>query len=244
MTSSHGREVSWDNCLKTCRCTFWLETFPVIQFLPSTRRRLRNAIDALAEKHQAKLIILDNLSTLWRGDENEAQAWGPVQDWLIGVRSKGRSVLIVHHAGKSGGQRGTSRREDALDVVLALRRPESCGIGTAASFNVAFEKSRSAYGLDMQPFFASLDSSLKSGLEGWQRVAARVDSKLKQVVALHLRGSTIPRSPRSSASISRPWAEGLPPPRRRASSRRLTGSNTTHRKTRDASVTESQPVVI
>ena len=155
---------------------------------PLNEEKLRNAIDALAEQHQAKLIILDNLSTLWSGDENEAQAWGPVQDWLIGVRSKGRSVLIVHHAGKSGGQRGTSRREDALDVVLALRRPESCGTGTAASFNVAFEKSRSAYGLDMQPFFASLDSSLKSGLGGWQRVAARVDDKMAEIVALHLQG--------------------------------------------------------
>ena len=157
---------------------------------PLNEPKLRNEIDELAERHQAKLIILDNLSTLWRGDENEAQAWGTVQDWLIGVRSKGRSVLIVHHAGKSGGQRGTSRREDVLDVVLALRRPESCGIGAAASFNVAFEKSRSAYGLDMQPFFASLDSSLKSGLEGWQRAAARVDSGMEQVVALHTQGFT------------------------------------------------------
>ena len=40
----------------------------------------------------------------------------------------------------------------------------------------------------MQPFFARLDSSLESGLEGWQRAAARVDSELEQVVALHAQG--------------------------------------------------------
>jgi hypothetical protein len=29
-----------------------------------------------------------------------------------------------HHAGTNGRQRGASRREDALDTVIALRRPE------------------------------------------------------------------------------------------------------------------------
>jgi hypothetical protein len=35
----------------------------------------------------------------------------------------GVSVLIVHHAGKDGAQRGTGRREDVLDTSLSLRRP-------------------------------------------------------------------------------------------------------------------------
>jgi putative DNA primase/helicase len=32
-------------------------------------------------------------------------------------------LLIVHHTGKGGEQRGTSRREDVLDTSISLRRP-------------------------------------------------------------------------------------------------------------------------
>jgi len=35
----------------------------------------------------------------------------------------GKSVFFVHPAGKSGTQRGSSRKEDVLDTVINLRRP-------------------------------------------------------------------------------------------------------------------------
>ena len=57
-------------------------------------------------------MVIDNLSTLCRyGRENESESWGPVQEWILGLRRRGLSVLLVHHAGKGGTQRGTSRRE-------------------------------------------------------------------------------------------------------------------------------------
>jgi len=37
-----------------------------------------------------------------------------VQGWLLVLRRRGISVMVIHHAGKSGLQRGTSRREDVL----------------------------------------------------------------------------------------------------------------------------------
>jgi putative DNA primase/helicase len=51
-------------------------------------------------------------------------------------------VLLVHHAGTNGRQRGTSRREDALDTVIALRRPEDYLPEQGARFEVHFEKLR------------------------------------------------------------------------------------------------------
>ena len=52
-----------------------------------------------------RLLVLDNLSTLCRsGKENEAQSWQPIQSWLLDLRRRGISVLLVHHAGKSGDQ--------------------------------------------------------------------------------------------------------------------------------------------
>ena len=65
------------------------------------------------------LLVIDNISTLCRvGKENESESWEPIQTWLLELRRRGIAVLLVHHAGKGGAQRGTSRREDILDTVL------------------------------------------------------------------------------------------------------------------------------
>jgi RecA-family ATPase len=67
----------------------------------------------------ADLIIIDNLSTLARsGKENESESWGCIQDWALRQRRQGRSIVFIHHAGKGGEQRGTSKREDIMDSVI------------------------------------------------------------------------------------------------------------------------------
>src|ERR1700738_643103 len=89
------------------------------------------------------LLILDNLSTLCTsGSESGSDAWVPMQNWLLSLRRRGISVLLVHHAGTNGRQRGTSRREDALDTVIALRRPEDYSPEQGARFEIHFEKLR------------------------------------------------------------------------------------------------------
>lgn len=104
-----------------------------------------------------KLIIVDNLSTLCRqGKENEGEGWLPVQEWALRQRAAGRSVLFIHHAGKDGNQRGTSRREDVLDTVIALRRPKDYSQDKGACFELYFEKARGFFGEDARPFEAKL----------------------------------------------------------------------------------------
>jgi len=89
------------------------------------------------------LVILDNLSTLCTTtSESASDAWVPIQNWLLKLRRQGVSVLLVHHAGTNGRQRGTSRREDALDTVIALRRPEDYSPEQGARFEIHFEKLR------------------------------------------------------------------------------------------------------
>jgi putative DNA primase/helicase len=103
------------------------------------------------------LLVLDNASCLFRsGDENEAQSWHAAQDWLMSLRRKGLAVLLVHHAGKNGTQRGTSRREDLLDYVIKLQPPEDAKPTDGARFTVTFEKNRHYYGPEIQPFEAKL----------------------------------------------------------------------------------------
>jgi RecA-family ATPase len=87
------------------------------------------------------LIIFDNLSTLCRsGREKEAESWGQVQAFALELRRANKSVLFVHHTGKGGAQRGTSKREDVLDSVLLLRRPQDYEASQGTRFIVQFDK--------------------------------------------------------------------------------------------------------
>jgi putative DNA primase/helicase len=105
----------------------------------------------------AEFIIIDNISTLARtGKENEAEGWLPIQAWALRMRSRGKSVMFVHHAGKGGQQRGTSRREDVLDLVVTLKRPENYNAQEGARFEVHFEKARNLTGIEAKPFEARL----------------------------------------------------------------------------------------
>lgn len=104
----------------------------------------------------AKLVILDNISTLFVGAENEGDDWGPTQDLLLSLRRRGVTVILVHHSGKTGLQRGTSRREDVLDGVIKLEHPKGYQADDGARFEVKFEKARGLVGKDVEPFEVQL----------------------------------------------------------------------------------------
>lgn len=74
--------------------------------------------------------------------------------------------MLVHHAGNNGRQRGTSRREDALDTVIALRRPENYSPEQGCRFEVHFEKLRNRVdGNAAVPFEAKLETARIAGHE-------------------------------------------------------------------------------
>ena len=52
--------------------------------------------------------------------ENDAFEWEQVNNWLLQFRRHKIAVILVHHAGRNGEARGTSKREDAAFWVLAL----------------------------------------------------------------------------------------------------------------------------
>jgi putative DNA primase/helicase len=157
------------------------------------------------------LLILDNLSTLCTtGSESAGEAWLPIQNWLLGLRRKGIAVLLVHHAGTNGRQRGTSRREDALDTVVALRRPEDYSPEEGARFEVHFEKLRNRVEGDRaSPFEARLDSVVTDDGEGvsWSAHALRPPI-LKQAVQLYGQGLSV-RQVAASLGISKSEAGRL-----------------------------------
>jgi hypothetical protein len=134
----------------------------------------QDEIDEMIEKVNAKVIFVDNLSTLCRtGRENEGESWIPVQNWLIKHRSQGRSVVVVDHANKEGGVRGSSRKEDVLDNVLCLKRPDDFDESKdGAKFEVHFTKARSLFGKDIKPIVASLENQ-DTGTWSWKFLASK-----------------------------------------------------------------------
>ena len=132
----------------------------------------QDEINEIIERENSKVIFVDNLSTLCRtGRENEGESWTDIQSWAIRHRSQGRSVVFVHHANKGGGQRGSSRKEDILDNVIHLKRPEDYDEAKdGAKFEVHFEKNRSIFGKDTATIVASLD---KAGKWHWEYLESK-----------------------------------------------------------------------
>jgi RecA-family ATPase len=83
----------------------------------------------LIEKHRPKLVIIDSITGCSRGsafDENKKEFASPIY-WL--ANNNGRTfpactILLIHHANKTGGFRGSTAIRDAVDEVWGLKRPD------------------------------------------------------------------------------------------------------------------------
>lgn len=76
--------------------------------------------DALGD---TEVLVLDSISTLTWFSTNEEEEWIEFLAWLNRLRHQRKlSITFLHHAGKSGMQRGHSRSEDLLDLSLKLTR--------------------------------------------------------------------------------------------------------------------------
>lgn len=139
---------------------------------------------------ETDLIIVDNLSSLCRtGVENEAESWEPVQQWALELRRTGKSVLFVHHSGKSGKQRGSSKREDVLDTIVLLQHPKNYSPEEGARFEVLFSKARGFLGDDASPFEAKLITTA-DGESTWSCTNPALD-KTEAVLQLHKDGLSV-----------------------------------------------------
>lgn len=140
------------------------------------------AIDDLIA--DAEVIVVDNLSSMARsgGRENDAESWQIIAEWALIQRQRGKTVIFVHHSGKGGAQRGTSKREDILDTVISLKRPPDYESGEGAKFEVHFEKGRDLHGSDAEPFEAALVTDVH-GNQTWS-ILKLADSTYERVVVL------------------------------------------------------------
>lgn len=138
-----------------------------------------------------ELVVLDNLASLAGLRTGDPDRWSELQRFLMALRRVGLAVLMVHHANKKGLQRGSSRREDMLDLVMGMRRPPGWRPADGTRFQIHFEKARSLHGASIEPIEARLHE--RDGLIRWQWATADDDPRLTRVVALLDRGLSVPR---------------------------------------------------
>lgn len=94
----------------------------------------QNAID---------LVILDNFSTLGEvEDENAASSFNAIQQFLLQLKVQGVATMLVHHAGKSGDFRGSSKLAATFETIIKLERLGSTVEHGAAAFRVRWDKVR------------------------------------------------------------------------------------------------------
>jgi putative DNA primase/helicase len=130
-----------------------------------------------------ELVVLDTLTSLAGLRSGDPERWDRLQRFLMHQRKSRRAVLMVHHANKEGEMRGTTRREDVVDLVMALRRPDS-GASGSARFEIHFEKVRGAP--SRAPILAALETDA-CGRAEW-RWGRPDGGRLEKAVALFNRG--------------------------------------------------------
>ena len=138
----------------------------------------------------AQLLILDNLSALApSSNDTEAEDWISIQTWLLDLRRRGIAPIFLHHAGHAGWSRGTTRREDLLDLVIELRRPKDYVANEGLRLEMHFTKTRGLLGAGVEPIEARLETDLDGKLS-WT-IRTLEDLRERQIRDLQAAGSSI-----------------------------------------------------
>jgi hypothetical protein len=152
-------------------------------------------------------LIIDNLSAWTSGGGEDLHGWQAVKTWLIQLRLRGIAVLLIHHAGKGGGQRGTSAHEDLVDYSIEVSPMFLEDEPEATAFRVEHKKLRDQLPQLKSPYsfrIRTVDGAMRFSTEA---VILDSQKQLDRVVALleeGLNGKAIAKATGlSEATVSR-----------------------------------------
>jgi KaiC/GvpD/RAD55 family RecA-like ATPase len=197
-----GHEPPSDDFLRFLPADYYREGLPDLAS-PAGRELILDLTEGVA------LVIFDNLSALSSGKENEADSWQAMQDLVLTLRRRGTTTLLIHHAGKAGQQRGTSRREDVLDTVISLRRPDDYTPSEGARVHVHFEKARGFMGDDAAPFEARLQVENGAAIWTCKPLAKSREAMGKEMLANGAKISDVMDATKCSRSTAFKWQAEL-----------------------------------
>ena len=137
------------------------------------------------------VIFIDNYSA-WSGDGREtAEAWAPMMRWMLSHKRAGRSVIVIHHTGKTGMQRGSSSHEDALDWSVSLKPIEDKVHDGALRFNLIWEKARHLPSDHTQPIAVCMKKGSNGALAWEFQHGMHKDPKVEQAYAFKAQGMAV-----------------------------------------------------
>lgn len=136
------------------------------------------------------LLVIDNLSCLFSGMlENDSEEWEKVLPWLLELRHLGISVIIVHHASRSGTMRGSSKREDSAAWIIKVENLiGQDGDSEGAHFSTVFTKQRSGEHPEMQR-----EWTFKTGQEGEIQIRCAqkfFDEQVRELIKIGINTAT------------------------------------------------------
>ena len=124
----------------------FLEGQPLSLDRPDHQEWFHQLLDDLEKDgRKPQVIVFDNLSTLRNStNENDNSETQRLVSWLVSLRARGFTVLVVHHAGKNGDQRGASILTVPMNYVVKLTKPDSDRPVREGEtrFEVSFDKMR------------------------------------------------------------------------------------------------------
>lgn len=154
---------------------------------PAAQARYLAAVQATG----ARVVIFDNLSCLRSTDadlpENSSEAWQPVARFIRQLNRAGVAVVLVHHAAKSGSQRGSTAHVAVMDTVLKVAPPGEGQADPVAELDVdiQFEKHR-RFGAEAAAAIRAKVIGDEDGFAAWQKVGT--DPLVDQVVPMVKQG--------------------------------------------------------
>lgn len=134
------------------------------------------------------VLILDSISTLFNFPTNDEEQWLNVQRWFQRLRSRGLAIIFLHHAGKSGLQRGSSKSEDMLDVSIKLSQPKDYTPEDGLRCVLEFDKVRGTAMLDGQPMVVRMETNDQRAIWTFNSVS---DEEEEQAFVLYSDGATV-----------------------------------------------------
>lgn len=105
---------------------------------PDYQARFLEQVDAL----KPDVIVFDTLSACFKFDTNDTDLWIIVNQFFIELRNRGICLIVTHHAGKNGTQRGRTDGDDNMDLIMKLDLPKDHLAGQGLNFILSYEKVR------------------------------------------------------------------------------------------------------
>lgn len=168
-------------------------TLPYISDFEAQRAYLE-----IIETHGIDVVIIDNYgcSTLAVKREGDTEVWARVRGFFLKLRALGKAVVLVHHAGKSGLQLGTSEKEQIMNWIIKLNPCESVEYKPdETQFRVTFEKPmRDSSKEESADFISSFRAENEALVWTWKPAREHIKEVMRKLKAAGIADALIQRA--------------------------------------------------